>query len=142
MNRTRKDKVLDFLYSLLPLGELFLMAVVAIGYLLILVVIILHAQELGGYFVPALIGYLLPIFIARYFLWKRDAHNQIRALGGDELYADLYPREAAKAARKKKRKQEKAAHNSEIQREKASASHAETSSKRQSKTRDYRGPEF
>lgn len=106
--------------------------------------IVLNAQYLGLLFIPTLIVYLLPIFFVKYFIERRDTKNQIHALGGETLYADLYPKEAEKLARKKEKAKKKAAKKAEA--EKRALNRAEKRPERKKKFKDrdreYRGPEF
>ena len=103
-----REKLSDTLFNLIPIGELLIFAGGAIGYLMILVIIFLNAHKLRYFFLPVLIVYILPIFVAKYLISRRDNRNRIRALGGEELFAELYPREAQRQAKRLEKQKNRA----------------------------------
>ncbi len=137
-----KEWILDRLYSLIPIGELCVAVGLSIGYVLVFIILFLNAHRLKWLFIPAFLVYLIPIFFIKYFIEKRDAKNHIRALGGDELYADLYPKEAEKLARKKQKALEKAER--KVAKNSETIVDEKTARKKKLRKRDqtYIGPEF
>ena len=91
MKREKKSQTPWGLYKLKPLFQVFGFWVLLVASILVFALLILSADKLGYFFIPAVVLYLATLAGTGYFLLRRHEKLEEHGLMGDEIYYATYP---------------------------------------------------
>lgn len=91
MKQTEKPEKSWGLYKLKPLFQVLGFWVLLVGSIVVFALIILSADKLGYFFIPAVLLYFAALAGTGYFLLRRHEKLEEHGLMGDELYYTNYP---------------------------------------------------
>lgn len=104
----RKENKRDWRNALMPLWagvQLVLISVVIFCVFILLALLIIYADVLGGLFIPLLLAYFAVLLVVLgCILRRREKHNFLAAVG-PEIYYQTYPREKRRMERREARAQ-------------------------------------
>ena len=91
MKQKKKNRDGWGLYKLKPLAQVFGFWALLVGAIALFALIILSAEKLRYFFIPAVVLYLATLAGTGYFLLRRHEKLEEHGLMGDELYYAAYP---------------------------------------------------